>query len=219
MNTYAFAGTGTSNRFQPFTASEFTNEFRANGWDNVYNFYLEHLGSNRYGFSGKVDSNNSIAASEAILKPYFQHYFNSLSWRMIQLNITPINITPTNAGGGGTYTVRSGDNLSRIANAHGITVANLVALNSRSYPNLLTNPNLINVGWVLNVGKTSASVPVVPNVPVVPSSPNVPIGNTTVPTKQSSLIDSLKETFGTTGLIIGGLAVVGLVVIASKPKR
>ncbi|MGL4911520.1 MAG: LysM peptidoglycan-binding domain-containing protein, partial [Romboutsia sp.] len=44
-----------------------------------------------------------------------------------------------------TYTVKSGDTLSKIAIKYNTTVANLVKLNN------LKNPNLINVGQVLIV--------------------------------------------------------------------
>ena len=46
----------------------------------------------------------------------------------------------------GTYTVVRGDNLTKIAKAHGTTVAKLVALNG------IKNANLINVGQVLKLG-------------------------------------------------------------------
>jgi murein DD-endopeptidase MepM/ murein hydrolase activator NlpD len=46
----------------------------------------------------------------------------------------------------GTYTVVSGDNLTKIAKAHGTTVAKLVALNG------IKNANLILVGQVLKLG-------------------------------------------------------------------
>ena len=54
----------------------------------------------------------------------------------------------------GTYTVVSGDTLSGIAARYGTTVANLVALNG------ISNPNLIRVGQVLKVsGSASTSTP------------------------------------------------------------
>jgi murein DD-endopeptidase len=46
----------------------------------------------------------------------------------------------------GTYTVKKGDNLTKIANANNTTVAKLVELNK------LKNANLINVGQVLKLG-------------------------------------------------------------------
>jgi murein DD-endopeptidase MepM/ murein hydrolase activator NlpD len=46
---------------------------------------------------------------------------------------------------GGTYTVVSGDNLTKIAKAHGTTVAALVKING------IKNANLINVGQVLKL--------------------------------------------------------------------
>lgn len=45
----------------------------------------------------------------------------------------------------GTYTVRAGDNLTRIASTHGTTVAALVAANG------ISNPDLIRVGQVLKL--------------------------------------------------------------------
>ena len=47
----------------------------------------------------------------------------------------------------GTYTVKSGDTLSRIAAKYGTTVAKLVEING------IKNPNLIRVGQVLGLGK------------------------------------------------------------------
>lgn len=49
---------------------------------------------------------------------------------------------------GGNYTVKSGDNLSKIAKAHGTTVEALTAANS------LTDPNKLAVGQLLNVGQS-----------------------------------------------------------------
>lgn len=46
----------------------------------------------------------------------------------------------------GTYTVKKGDNLTKIAKANGTTVAKLVELNG------IKNANLINVGQVLKLG-------------------------------------------------------------------
>jgi murein DD-endopeptidase MepM/ murein hydrolase activator NlpD len=55
----------------------------------------------------------------------------------------PVKAAPSAKG---TYTVVSGDNLTKIARAHGTTVAKLVALNG------IKNANLINVGQVLKLG-------------------------------------------------------------------
>jgi murein DD-endopeptidase MepM/ murein hydrolase activator NlpD len=54
--------------------------------------------------------------------------------------------TPKPKAKGKTYTVVSGDNLTKIAKAHGTTVAELVKLNG------IKDKNLINVGQVLKVG-------------------------------------------------------------------
>jgi len=54
----------------------------------------------------------------------------------------PTKPTPAAAG---TYTVKSGDTLSRIAAKYGTTVAKLVEING------IKNPNLIHVGQVLRL--------------------------------------------------------------------
>lgn len=53
--------------------------------------------------------------------------------------------------GSGTYTVRPGDTLARIAKDHGTTVKTLVDLNKDRYPSLADNPGLIEVGWTLQL--------------------------------------------------------------------
>ena len=52
---------------------------------------------------------------------------------------------PKPAASGSTYTVASGDNLTKIANRFGTTVAELVKING------IKNANLINVGQVLRI--------------------------------------------------------------------
>lgn len=58
---------------------------------------------------------------------------------------------PQQTGQTGSYTVQSGDTLSAIASAHGITTANLQAING------ISNPNLIYVGQVLKLAGSSNS--------------------------------------------------------------
>lgn len=45
-----------------------------------------------------------------------------------------------------TYTVKSGDTLSKIAKAHGVTVDEIVKSNP-----IIKDPNVIRVGWILNI--------------------------------------------------------------------
>jgi hypothetical protein len=61
---------------------------------------------------------------------------------------TPSTITP---GPGGTYVVQPGDWLYKIARAHGVSVTDLIRLNSATYPTLLTQPGVIRVGWVFKL--------------------------------------------------------------------
>jgi len=50
-----------------------------------------------------------------------------------------------------TYTVKSGDNLTKIAKAYKTTIAKLVSLNKAKYPSLVKNQNAIQIGWKLTV--------------------------------------------------------------------
>ena len=58
-----------------------------------------------------------------------------------------------------TYSVASGDNLSKIAAKYGTTVSALVAANPQ-YASLKTNPNLIQPGWNLNIPEKTPLIPV-----------------------------------------------------------
>jgi LysM repeat protein len=53
--------------------------------------------------------------------------------------------TPKPVAGGSTYTIVSGDNLTKIANRFGTSVAELVKLNK------IKNANLISVGQVIKI--------------------------------------------------------------------
>ena len=70
----------------------------------------------------------------------------------------------------GTYTVVSGDTLSKIAGRFGTTVARLVAANS------IADPNLIRVGETLKIPKSpkSPQAPTAPKSPQAPKSPTKP---------------------------------------------
>jgi len=51
----------------------------------------------------------------------------------------------------GYYTVKAGDNLTKIAKAYKTTVAKLVSLNKTKYPSLVKNQNAIQIGWKLRI--------------------------------------------------------------------
>ena len=59
--------------------------------------------------------------------------------------------TTTTSSSNGSYTVKSGDTLNKIAAANGTTVANLVATNN------ISNANVITVGQTLKLSASSAS--------------------------------------------------------------
>lgn len=64
-------------------------------------------------------------------------------------------------------TVRSGDSLSSIARANGVSTQALVAANADRYPGLASNPNALQVGWSLVLPARGALV----SVPTSPAAP------------------------------------------------
>ncbi|QEA59288.1 LysM peptidoglycan-binding domain-containing protein [Leuconostoc koreense] len=68
-----------------------------------------------------------------------------------QTTTTQTTSNDTAAGSNGSYIVKSGDTLNKIAAANGTTVANLVAANN------ISNVNLITVGQTLKLSSSSAS--------------------------------------------------------------
>jgi LysM repeat protein len=64
--------------------------------------------------------------------------------------------------GGGSYVVRSGDTLSKIAARHGTTWQRLHALNRQT---IGSNPNVLRVGQRLSVSGSAASAPSRPSAP------------------------------------------------------
>lgn len=78
----------------------------------------------------------------------------------------PMTSTSADMAGGETYTVKSGDSLSKIAKINGVTLKALEAAN----PN--ADPNHIKVGQKLNIpGKAEAPAATTVNVPPAVSSP------------------------------------------------
>jgi LysM repeat protein len=85
-----------------------------------------------------------------------------------------------------TYTVKSGDTLSEIAQAHRITLAKLLDAN----PQFKANPNRIRVGDVLNI-PDDQTTPVVPPPPIQPQPQPQPAAG--------SILGKLSEKFETSG--------------------
>ena len=96
----------------------------------------------------------------------------------------PAKVTPP-AGGGGTYTVKPGDTLTKIARANGVTVDQLKAANG------LTTEN-IRIGQVLNISSSAAPAAADPvqtaSVPPKIATPAVtqPVAATPAPVAQAS---------------------------------
>lgn len=84
------------------------------------------------------------------------------------------NTSKPAASNAASYTVKSGDTLSKIAALHQMSLSQLVSLNG------ITNPNLIQVGQVLKVtGATNNAQPSAPAAPTQqPAAPEAPATNT-----------------------------------------
>ena len=67
------------------------------------------------------------------------------------------SVASTPTAGANQYVVESGDNLSTIAEKHGLSLAQIEALNPQ-----ITNPNLIHAGQVVNIGGSAPSQPAQP---------------------------------------------------------
>lgn len=89
-------------------------------------------------------------------------------------NTNQTNTSKPAASNAASYTVQSGDTLSKIAASHQMSLSQLAALNG------ITNPNLIRVGQVLKVtGATNNAQPSAPAAPTQqPAAPAAPTTNT-----------------------------------------
>lgn len=88
-------------------------------------------------------------------------------------NTNQTNASKSSASNAASYTVQSGDTLSKIAASHQMSLSQLAALNG------ITNPNLIRVGQVLKVtGATNSAQPSAPALPTQqPAAPAAPTTN------------------------------------------
>lgn len=120
-----------------------------------------------------------------------------------------VSAPPISGGGSGSYTVVSGDTLSRIAARYGTTWQALAALNN------LTNPNLLEIGQVLRIaGNTTPNAPQ-PLPPVGSTAPPAPLPSGNV----KSGIEGWASKLGLSVSALALLAVVGgMVVISSRQK-
>ncbi|MGG4603561.1 peptidoglycan DD-metalloendopeptidase family protein [Paenalcaligenes sp. Me131] len=91
----------------------------------------------------------------------------------------PTGTTQTAQNAGGTYQVRAGDTLYKIAQAHGMSVSNLSRINN------ITDPSQLRVGQVLQLGEGATQVAV--TTPVTPP-----------PTKAPAQPEQVPPTSGTT---------------------
>ncbi|MBL8918869.1 MAG: LysM peptidoglycan-binding domain-containing protein [Myxococcaceae bacterium] len=79
---------------------------------------------------------------------------------------TPV-VPQSTSSSSGSYTIQSGDTLSRIAQRHGVSTQALINANTARYPNLATNPGAIQVGWSLSI-PTGGTTPSQPSAPTQP---------------------------------------------------
>lgn len=97
--------------------------------------------------------------------------------------------TTTPVAGGGAYTVKAGDSLSKIASQNGLSLQQLLDLN----PSYKANPNLVQIGANINLG-TGSSSPTPTSTPT-PQNPNPQ------PTPQQQA-DDLAKKAGEAGLSV-----------------
>jgi putative chitinase len=94
-----------------------------------------------------------------------------------KINIPPCTAGPSPGGGCGTYTVKSGDTISGIAESQGVTQDALLAANPS-----VTNPDAIQVGQVLNLpcGSNPGPAPTAPAPTAPVPTPGAPAGGVTI---------------------------------------
>lgn len=104
--------------------------------------------------------------------------------------VTPPVITPTPSGGG-SYVVKAGDSLSKIASANKMTLDQLLTLN----PSFKSNPNLVTVGANIKLGGAPAPVntpsPIAPTV--TPPTVTPPVGGAPEKTPEQIASDLATE--------------------------
>jgi hypothetical protein len=86
---------------------------------------------------------------QSTIQPWKQHLNRSpfiFFWVSLALLITSAALA-----NGMTYTVQSGDNLTKIAAKFGTSVSALVELNKAQYPCLASSPTCLQAGWVIQV--------------------------------------------------------------------
>lgn len=108
---------------------------------------------------------------------------------------TPAVVAPAGGApvtGGGSYSVKAGDSLSKIAQANGMTLAQLLERN----PQYKTNPNLVQIGATLNLGGTSNPAPT-PQVNGNPVNPQAPVVDPALKAQQDA--QALAEKAGRAG--------------------
>lgn len=106
--------------------------------------------------------------------------------------VNPVSTPTVNAGG--SYSVKQGDSLSKIAVQNGMTLAQLLELN----PTYKANPNLVKIGATINVNKAPIATPTGTGTPT-------PQNNTVVQTpEQIKLAEDTKlaEEAGKAGLSV-----------------
>ncbi|MGI8668474.1 MAG: LysM peptidoglycan-binding domain-containing protein [Aridibacter sp.] len=167
-NPYDYNGLGTSGYDNSSFEARFKNVFRSNGWGvtSVITTFGSTF-SNTKSFQITLDASQNDTQSRIVkgISLVAAKYFDRIEVKVISdtgtssrtssgsynagtIATVNVPIPPSNSSSG-TYTVKSGDSLSKIASMFGMSVANLQTINN------LSNPNMIYVGQVLKITGSS----------------------------------------------------------------
>lgn len=175
-------------------------------------------------------ANNSIEGLQAINEA-LDYYFND---RNILLDTPTVTLPnpPTTSGGGGwfdpnaytgganTYTVKSGDTLSKIGAKLGIAWQTLASING------ITAPYTIRVGQTLRTGGATSPTTTQPQTPVILQPSNLPPiltnnpqpSNNPQPRPKNKVLENFFDTTSgkLTGIGIAALILIGGIVLTGK---
>lgn len=116
-------------------------------WDNGngYSTYIVARGDTLKALANRFGTTMDVLASLNNIKNYNLIY-QGQRLTVPNKSTTPVTPPPPPPSSGTTYTVQKGDTLRKIADRHGVTVSDILAVNPQ-----IKNANLIYVGQVINL--------------------------------------------------------------------